>query len=76
MPEPDRDDAQHGPDRGHRGSRLAPSGRTEAQIEECTQDLFAPDGLLVAGDRYMMTENGTTAKGRTVTNAIQRLTPQ
>lgn len=58
------------------GVDWAPSGMSEAQVEECTQDLFTPDGLMVAGDRYMMTVNGTTAKGRTVTNAFQRLVPQ
>jgi hypothetical protein len=58
------------------GVDWTPSGMSEAVIEECTQDMFAPDGLLVAGDRYMMTENSTTAKGRTVTNAYERLVPQ
>jgi hypothetical protein len=52
-----------------------PSAMTDAQIEECTGDLFAPDGLFVAGARYTFTENGTPATGRTVTVAYQRLLP-
>jgi hypothetical protein len=52
----------------------SPSGLTDDQVAECTQDLFAPDGLLIAGYRYNYTENGTAATGRTVTGAFQRLT--
>jgi len=55
------------------GLDWAPSAMTDAQIEECTADLFTSDGLLVVGDRYTMTENGSTANGRTVTVAYQRL---
>lgn len=53
-----------------------PSGLTDAQIEVCTQDMYGPDGLLIAGDRYTTTVNGTAATGRTVTAAYQRLVPQ
>jgi len=53
-----------------------PSGLTEAQITDCTQDMYGPDGLLIAGDRYTTTVNGTAATGRTVTAAYQRLVPQ
>lgn len=53
-----------------------PSGLTDAQIEDCTQDMYGPDGLMIAGDRYTTTVNGTAAKGRTVTAAYQRLVPQ
>jgi len=49
------------------------SGLSAVQIEECTQDLFTPDGLVMAGYRYRFTENGNTADGRTVTAAYQRL---
>jgi len=49
------------------------SGLSEAQIAECTQDMFTPDGLLMAGYRYTFTENSNTADGRTVTAAYQRL---
>jgi hypothetical protein len=52
-----------------------PSGLTDAQIEDCTQDMYGPDGLVIAGDRYTETVNGTAAKGRTVTAAYQRLVP-
>jgi hypothetical protein len=51
------------------------SGLSADQIAECTGDLFTPDGLLIAGDRYTYTENGSTATGRTVTAAYQRLLP-
>ena len=50
-----------------------PSGLSDDKVAECTQDLFAPDGLLIAGSRYNYTENGTAATGRTVTAAFQRL---
>jgi uncharacterized protein DUF6748 len=53
-----------------------PSGLTEAQIGDCTQDMYGPDGLVIAGDRYTTTVNGTAATGRTVTAAYQRLVPQ
>ena len=53
-----------------------PSGLTEAQIADCTQDMYGPDGLMIAGDRYTTTVNGTAATGRTVTAAYQRLVPQ
>jgi hypothetical protein len=53
-----------------------PSGLTQAQIEDCTQDMYGPDGLVIAGDRYTTTVNGTAATGRTVTAAYQRLVPQ
>lgn len=58
------------------GLDWAPSGMTDDQITECTGDLITADGLMVAGSRYTMTENGTTANGRTVTVAYQRLLPQ
>jgi hypothetical protein len=50
-----------------------PSGLDADQIAECTQDLFAPDGLLIAGYRYNYTVNGTAAQGRTITAAFQRI---
>lgn len=58
------------------GLDWTPSGMTDDQIAECTGDLVTADGLVVAGDRYTMTENGVTAPGRTVTVAYQRLTAQ
>jgi hypothetical protein len=51
----------------------SPSGLSADEIAECTQDLTTPSGLLVAGYRYNYTENGTAAKGRTVTAAFQRI---
>lgn len=58
------------------GLDWVPSGMTDDQIAECTGDLTTADGLMVVGNRYTMTENGTTADGRTVTVAYQRLLPQ
>jgi hypothetical protein len=52
-----------------------PSGLNDAQIEDCTQDMYGPDGLVIAGDRYTTTVNGTAATGRTVTAAYERLVP-
>jgi hypothetical protein len=49
------------------------SGLSDVQIEECSQDMFTPDGLVIAGSRYSFTENSNTADGRTVTAAYQRL---
>jgi hypothetical protein len=50
-----------------------PSGLTDREIETLTGLLSSPDGILIAGDRYTVQENGQTAKGRTVTNAYVRL---
>jgi uncharacterized protein DUF6748 len=52
---------------------FAPSGMTDEQINACTLETFASDGLLVAGDRYTFEVNGTTANGRTVTAGYYRL---
>jgi hypothetical protein len=52
----------------------SPSGLSADEIAECTQDLMTPSGLLIAGSRYDYTENGTAAKGRTVTAAFQQIT--
>jgi hypothetical protein len=35
--------------------------------------LFDPSGIIVAGDRYTVHENGHTAKGRTATQVYQRI---
>jgi hypothetical protein len=50
-----------------------PSGLTDREIETLTGMLASPDGILIAGDRYTVRENGQTALGRTVTNAYERL---
>jgi len=51
----------------------SPSGLTDREIEGLTDRLFSPDGILVAGRRFTVHENAQTAKGRTVTNAYERL---
>lgn len=53
-----------------------PSGLTEDQINDSTEDIYGPNGLMIAGDRYTRTVNGTAAQGRTVTAAYQKLVPQ
>lgn len=48
-------------------------GFSEPQIEECTQAMYSPAGIVVAGYRYTVTENGNTAMGRTATAAYLRI---
>lgn len=50
------------------------AGLSDDQLEECMQSLSTPEGIMVAGDRYRVQENGSTAKGRTATIAYRRLT--
>jgi len=52
---------------------FTPAGLSNDQIDELTQSLFTPNGIMVAGFRYTVHENGSTAKGRTATAAYQRL---
>jgi hypothetical protein len=49
------------------------AGVTDAQLEGLTSALFDPSGIIVAGDRYTVHENGHTAKGRTATQVYQRI---
>jgi len=47
------------------------------QLDKLTTEMVAtPHGVLIAGDRYTFTENGSRAKGRTVTAAYRRLVDQ
>jgi hypothetical protein len=50
-----------------------PAGLGEEQIEECRNEMFIPQGILVAGYRYTVNVDGRTAKGRTATAAYLRL---
>lgn len=52
---------------------FAPSGMSDAERAECTQSMYGPAGILVAGDRYTVNVDGRTAPGRTATQAYQRL---
>lgn len=52
---------------------FAPSGMSDAEIAECTQSMYGPDGMLVAGNRYTVQVDGRTADGRTATQAYLRL---
>jgi hypothetical protein len=49
------------------------AGLTSHEVEGFTEDLFTPSGVIIAGDRYTVTENGHHAKGRTATAAYHRL---
>lgn len=51
----------------------APSGMSDAEIAQCTQSMYGPAGILVAGDRYTVQVDGRTADGRTATQAYLRL---
>ena len=50
-----------------------PAQLTSHQIDGFVEQLAAPSGIIVAGDRYTFTENGRKGKGRTVTAAYHRL---
>jgi hypothetical protein len=52
---------------------FTPAGLTEREVEGCLQDMTTPGGILVAGYRYTVTENGVTANARSVTAAYDRL---
>jgi hypothetical protein len=51
-----------------------PAELTDDQIEECIQLMYSPDGIMVAGDRYMVHDDDGDAKARTATAAYYRLT--
>jgi hypothetical protein len=53
---------------------FTPAALTEREVEECTQLMSGPTGILVAGDRYTVNVDGRTADGRTATAAYYRLT--
>lgn len=55
------------------GVDYAEAGLTDAQLEAATNALFEPSGIIVAGDRYTIRENGRTAKGRTATQVFRRV---
>jgi hypothetical protein len=52
----------------------APSGASERQIEAAIAR-YSDDGVIIAGDRYTVHENGRTAKGRTATQYWTRVVP-
>ncbi len=56
------------------GIDFAPSGATDRELEGVSDKLFA-DGIIIAGDRYTVHENGRTAKGRTATQYWTRVLP-
>jgi len=49
------------------------AGLQEREIEAFNARLADPSGVIFAGDRYTVTENGRQAKGRTATAAYARL---
>jgi Domain of unknown function (DUF6748) len=52
----------------------SPSGATDRELEALGDKLFA-DGVIIAGDRYTVTENGHHAKARTATQYWTRMLP-
>lgn len=52
---------------------FTPAGLTADQLEATLQWLSTPEGIMVAGYRYMVHENETAAKGRTATAVYHRL---
>jgi hypothetical protein len=50
-----------------------PSGLTEGQIEGFVAQYTAPQGIIVAGDRYTFKISGRSGKGRTVSNGFHML---
>lgn len=49
------------------------AGLTDRETESFQTALSSDGGVIIAGDRYTVTENGRTAKGRTATAAYSRL---
>lgn len=52
---------------------FAPADLTESELAMCNTAMYGPDGLIVAGDRYTVQVNGSTALGRTATAAYRRV---
>jgi hypothetical protein len=52
---------------------FAPAGLTEGQIADCRTQMATPGGVLMAGYRYTVTENGITAPARSATAVYERL---
>ncbi|MEJ7600296.1 MAG: DUF6748 domain-containing protein [Kofleriaceae bacterium] len=69
-------------EKGLNGSRQAyiagidytDAGLSDAQLETVGNEVFEPHGLIIAGDRYTVSENGLSARGRTATAVYRRLT--
>ena len=52
---------------------FAPAGLSDAERNECTESMYSPDGIIVAGRRFTVQANGNTADGRTATQAYRRV---
>ncbi len=46
----------------------------ESVLDAAVQDLFTPSGLIIAGNRYTVHQDGRSAKGRTATAVFRRMT--
>lgn len=46
---------------------------SDREVESLTADLSTDSGVIIAGDRYVVTDNGHHAKGRTATAVYQQL---
>jgi hypothetical protein len=75
VPELDRDHAQPLRVTDIAAIDFTPSGMSDNEIAELMQTTATPEGVMVAGYRYTVRENGTTALGRTATTGYCCLTP-
>ena len=55
---------------------FAPAGLDDSEREACTAEMYGPNGLLVAGSRYTVQANGSSAPGRTASAAYRRLSDE
>lgn len=55
------------------GIDYSATGLTAAAASALADDMYTAGGIIIAGDRYTITESGRTARGRTATAAYQRL---
>jgi hypothetical protein len=46
---------------------------SDAEVAQCTEEMYGPIGILVAGDRYTVQVDDRTAPGRTATQAYVQL---
>ena len=58
---------------GIAGLDYAQAGLSEDQLSAVDGAMFDPSGVIVAGSRYTIRENGRTARGRTATVVYRRL---
>jgi hypothetical protein len=52
---------------------FAPADLSDSELEVDTEAMYDPEGIVVAGSRFVVQANGSTADGRTATQAYRRL---